>query len=211
MMILVHSAPMSLIRDHGNPANLGVLSSPRCVYMDAHDAGFRWAADNDAYLAWDEPRYRAMLDRIDGMPGCLFVTAPDVVGDAAATLDLFHQWRPDLNGFPVALVAQDGLTPERTPWDSIRALFIGGTSEWKLGGEAHTLAVEAKRRGLWLHMGRVNTRQRVRWARSIGCDSIDGTAFSRYRRTHLPWALRHAGAPPQLNLAAELPRSQEQP
>lgn len=203
MMILVHNAPMSLIRDHGNHPNLGVLSSPRCVYRDAHDKGFQWAADNDAYLAWDEARYRAMLETIADIEGCLFVTAPDVVGDAEATLDLFSQWERDLGELPIALVAQDGLEKidERLiPWKKIQALFIGGTTRWKMGNAARSLGTEAKRRGLWLHMGRVNTKGRVRYAQSIGCDSVDGTTYSMYRQTHLPWALQMCAGGRQLSL-----------
>jgi hypothetical protein len=197
--VLVNSAPVTLVRDHGHPPNLGVLMGPSSVYRDAHKRGYRWAADNDAFTNWNESAYLRMLDTIRDMPGCLFVTAPDVVANAAATLRLFEQWLPQLARYPVALVAQDGLTVTDTPWDEIAALFIGGSSEWKMGDEAHTLALEAKRRGLWLHMGRVNTRQRFRWAKSIGCDSVDGSSFSKFRRTHLPWALQWAAAPVQLN------------
>jgi hypothetical protein len=201
-MVLVHSAPTSLVRDHGRPSNLGVLSSPRCVYRDAHDKGFKWAADNDAYLAWDEDRFVRMLDKITGIPGCLFVAAPDVVGDAWATLTRFYEWDQEIKatGQPIAFVAQDGLEHAPVPWDDIDALFIGGSTDFKLGLDAAAAGREAKRRGKWLHMGRVNTRQRVKYAKSIGCDSVDGTNFSMYRQTNLPWALEWAAAPQQMGL-----------
>lgn len=188
-MILVHSAPTSLVRDHGRPSNLGVLSSPRCVYRDAHDRGYRWAADNDAYARWDARAFTRMLHVITGMPGCLFVVAPDVVGDANATLECFYAWLNPVRatGQPVAFVAQDGLT--HVPWKDVDALFIGGTTAFKLSHEASQFAREARQRGLWVHMGRVNTRRRIRYAASIGCHSIDGTSFSRYRRVTLPAAL----------------------
>jgi len=195
-MILVHSAPTSLVRDHGHPPNLGVLSSPRSVYRDAHDKGFRWAADNDAYLAWDAERFQLMLDKITGIPGCLFVVAPDVVGDAKATRDRFYEWkyRLDCTRQPIAFVAQDGADLHRPPWQYIDALFIGGTTEFKLGPVAAQLADEARRCRKWLHMGRVNTRKRIRYAKSLGCDSVDGTNFSMFRRTNLPWALTWASS-----------------
>ncbi len=194
--MLVHSAPVSLVRDHGHPPNLGVLSSPRCVYRDAHDKGFRWAADNDAYLAWDEDKFVRMLDTITGIPGCLFVVAPDVVGDAKATLDRFYEWKYRLEGTrqPRAFVAQDGIENVGVPWAHIHALFIGGTTEFKMGPVAAGIAREARRNRKWLHMGRVNTRKRIRYAKSLGCDSIDGTNFSMFRKTNLPWALEWAGA-----------------
>lgn len=54
-------------------------------------------------------------------------------------------------------------------------MFIGGSTEWKLSEEAAELGREAKRRGKWLHMGRVNSLTRLRIASHIGCDSVDGS------------------------------------
>jgi len=196
MMVLVHSSPRTLEK-YRHP-NLGVLSSPRRYYTVGLE-GWRWAADNDAYSAWDPDRYRNMLDAIHGVPGCLFVTAPDVVGDAQATSELFEEWYDELVACwqPIALVAQDGLRAIDVPWARIDALFIGGTSEFKMGVAAHKLAQKAKRYGKWLHMGRVNTHQRIRYAKAIGCDSIDGTSMSWYKDHYLHKALDHAAAPAQ--------------
>jgi hypothetical protein len=193
-MILVQQSPTTLLREHGPHPNLGVLSGPRRVYKNVE--GWLWAADNDAFLAWDEDRFVTMLDKITGIPGCLFVVAPDVVGDAEATLERFHEWayRIRETGQPVAFVAQDGIEDHPVPWGIVDALFIGGTTEFKMGSVAAAYAREAKQRGKWLHMGRVNTRRRIRYAKSLGCDSIDGTNFSMFRRTALPWALTWASA-----------------
>lgn len=143
--------------------------------------GVPWAADNacfsnpamysdERYLSWLEAR-RPYADR------CLFATAPDVVGDAPATLERSLPMLSRIRevGYPAALVAQDGLTPEMVPWDAIDALFIGGSTAWKLSEAAHALCVEAKQRGKWVHMGRVNSHKRFELARSFGCDSVDGT------------------------------------
>lgn len=136
-----------------------------------------------------------MLDAIKGLPGCLFVSVPDVVGDAVATMRQFELWAPALErrGLPVALVAQDGIGDlDRwlaQTWPRLAALFIGGTTQYKLSAEAEALGREAKERGLWLHMGRVNSRKRFDYARAIGCDSVDGTKFSRWRDRWLPNAL----------------------
>lgn len=194
MIILVQQSPTTLERDHGRHPNLGVLSGPRRVYTNVE--GWPWAADNDAYLAWDEDRFLSMLEQIRYIPGALFVTAPDVVGDAKATIERFWQFYGfcRMSSQPVALVAQDGIEDTVIPWKAIGALFIGGTTEFKMGPVAASLAREARSRGKHVHMGRVNTRRRIRWAKSIGCHSIDGTAFSMFRKTHLPWALEWAGA-----------------
>ncbi len=45
--------------------------------------------------------------------------------------------------------------PDRT-WHRLDALFVGGSTYFKLGPTAAGLVREAKRRGLWTHMGRVN-------------------------------------------------------
>lgn len=203
VIVLVHSSPVSLLRDHGRPDNLGVLVSPRGCGNFPALANWKWAADNDAFLAWDENRYVRMLDKITGVPGCLFVTSPDVVGDAKATKDRFYEWKHRLGCTrqPVAFVAQDGADAHRPPWQHIDALFIGGTTDFKLGPVAAQLAEEARRCRKWVHMGRVNTRQRIKYAKGIGCHSIDGTNFSMFRRTNLPWALEWAAHPQQLVLS----------
>lgn len=182
-MILVHASPKTLAPYRTE--NLGVLCSPRCVYADDIQE-WPWAADNDAYLKWDRDKYRAMLERIRGRKGCLFVTAPDVVGDAKVTIERFFQWRDELAELPVALVGQDGLESSKTPWDLFGTFFVGGTTEWKMGDQAASLIREAKDRGKWVHMGRVNSYERSRYAQWLGCDSIDGTQFSWFRDTKLP-------------------------
>ena len=63
------------------------------------------------------------------------------------------------------------------PWDDFDALFIGGSTSWKLGPGAAAVAYDAKLRGKWVHMGRVNSLRRMRYAESIGCDSADGTTL----------------------------------
>jgi hypothetical protein len=137
-----------------------------------------------------------MLDRIEGLPGCLFVTVPDVVGDASATLELFVKWAPELErrGLPLALVAQDGLEFLRwaIEWDRIDCLFMGGTTEWKESPAARELADEARARGVWVHWGRVNTRRRFDLVVAEHGDSFDGSKFARFRKTYLDGGLEWA-------------------
>jgi hypothetical protein len=140
-----------------------------------------WAMDNDAFSGFDAVAYLKMLKRFWGIPGCKFVTAPDVVADAKATMKKFALWQPVLArwGFPIALVAQDGLEDLIIPWHKLDALFIGGSTAWKLSATAADLVAEAHKHGKWVHMGRVNSNARLRYAQSIGCDSVDGTGFVR--------------------------------
>lgn len=158
---------------------VGLLDTPATSYAKA--PGWLWAADNgcfnertyvgdDAWFGWLERN----ADRADD---CLFATAPDVVGDAQATLDRSLPWLPRIRalGYPAALVAQDGLEALDVPWDAFDVLFIGGSTEWKLDPEAASLALRARRHGKRVHMGRVNSRKRLRYAAAIGCDTADGT------------------------------------
>jgi hypothetical protein len=162
------------------------------------ESGIPWAADNDAFQGFKETPYEAMLTKIAFLPNCLFVTAPDVVANADATGVLFREWEPiiHLAELPVALVGQDGLT--NPPWESFEALFIGGSTHWKLGDEARQLVRQAKARGKWVHMGRVNSVRRIRYARAIGCDSVDGSGFARFSDNMVPKAVRELNADPQL-------------
>jgi len=48
----------------------------------------------------------------------------------------------------------------------------------------------------------VNTLRRIAYAASIGCDSIDGTAWVRYRDTHPADGLAACAQGPQLRMAS---------
>lgn len=117
-----------------------------------------------------------------------FAVAPDVVADARATLERSAPWLPRIRaaGFPAAFVAQDGLEEVVVPWDEFDALFVGGSTPWKLGAAARDLIAEAKARGKWVHMGRVNSLTRLRRAAFSGCDSADGTYIAFGPDRNLP-------------------------
>jgi hypothetical protein len=114
-------------------------------------------------------------------------------GDAQATLERFLLWQGWISHLPLAFVLQDGSEqPDMIPWDAPRltAVFVGGSDEWKLGPEAARLVREARQRGLYAHMGRVNSEKRIQYAKSIGCTSVDGTGWVTWRRANLPRGLR---------------------
>ncbi len=161
------------------PDEVGFMHTPMMGNSLYH--GRTWAADTGCFAAphkHDNDKYLSWLHRHNDIAGqCLFATAPDVVGDAAATL---VQSTPMLKavrqiGYRAALVAQDGMEELKIPWEEFDALFIGGTTQWKLGSHAASIVQEAKRRDKWVHMGRVNSLRRLKFARSMGCDSADGT------------------------------------
>ena len=88
---------------------------------------------------------------------------------------------------PVALVAQDGMTVEDYEWwsGSFDALFIGGSTEWKLSENARQFVAAANRDGVWTHMGRVNTHRRLKMAKSWGVDSVDGSSMAMFTDTYV--------------------------
>ena len=207
MLLLATQAEPQMV-EYAHP-NLGRLVQPR--HYNALSAtvarSIPWAADNDCYQGLDTSAYDAMLDRLGHVGGrCLFVAVPDVVAVAYETARQFERWwsGPARRGLPLALVAQDGLEDMShwlsTVWPRIDSLFIGGSTDWKLGPAARALVREAKTRELWVHMGRVNSLKRIAYAAEIGCDSVDGTGWMRWRNIRLPEALQAVSAPPRLTL-----------
>ncbi len=164
---------------------LGLMVQPGNATAGSIGAYYWYAADNGCYAQGDRFQPAAWLRWVAGLPRdpCLFVVAPDVWGDAQATLLRAGPWldRVRLLGFPVALVAQDGLEAcrDRIPWDRFDCLMVGGTDPWRASPAVPQLVHEALQRGKWAHWGRVNSWERVKWAASIGFDSVDGT-YLRY-------------------------------
>ncbi len=186
-------------RQRGQALAVPIYADPRTLWLRP-DVGVMWTPEggtSPARLDWC-PRFACdtgcytqghrfdlgqYLSWLTGLQPyrhkCLFATAPDVVGDAAATLARALPVLPELRrlGYRAALVAQDGLTPDTTPWDAFDVLFVGGTTPWKLREATYGLVREAARRGKWTHMGRCNSLRRLTAARNGGYDSADGTCL----------------------------------
>jgi hypothetical protein len=183
-----------IVRDAMRAGRLGMITTPAAGNTVIE--GVDWCADNACFTPGRYPgdqRYLAWLARRAAHAGrCAFATAPDVVGDAAATLARSVPMLPRIRtaGYRAALVAQDGLEHLPVPWELTDGLFLGGTTEWKLGPAAAELAAEARARGLTVHMGRVNSLRRLRYAAAIGCQSVDGTYLAYGPRRNLPSLLR---------------------
>jgi hypothetical protein len=177
LLLATQAEPQMRRFDH---PRLGRLVQPRHYprLADTAARGVPWAADNDAFGGFDG----AKADRFERMLAA--------------------------RGLPVDYVLQeDGFEyePRGIPWGSIRALFIGcGDDREKLGPRVRAPVAGAKGRGKWVHMGTVNTARRVAYARKIGCDSIDGTKWVRWRDTYQPEGLGLVSAPPQMSLLPRL-------
>jgi hypothetical protein len=182
-----------------NPCGATILEAMKAGtlgYIDTFPQGNKrpegvvWCADNSCFSdKWDEHKWwKFLTDNAHAADTCLFAVAPDVVGDAAATLERSLPWLPKIRalGYPAAFVAQDGIHETAIPWDEFDCLFIGGTTEFKLGPFAREVVREAKKRGKWVHGGRVNSERRWKYMDAIGCDSVDGTYLTFGPDTNLP-------------------------
>lgn len=182
------------VRDEMTNGTISAIMTPK--QGNTLPEGVEWCADNGCYgkgwpgetawLTWLESYTPEQRSR------CRFAVAPDVVGDAAATLARSLPWLAHIRalGYPAAYVAQDGSETISPPWDALDVLFIGGSTEWKLGHHARALVREARQqRGKRVHMGRVNSERRYRYALAIGCDSADGTYLTFGPEVNLPSVL----------------------
>lgn len=157
----------------------GIISNPNKWQPETGIVEGRWwACDNGAYTEFDENKFRAHLETlIPYKDKCLFVVAPDVVGDARSTIELYNIWHDIIKKnykFPVAFVAQDGQENYKIPsvcdW-----VFIGGTTEWKLGEGAVKVIYNAHQMGKPVHVGRINSWKRYKKFRELGAKTCDGT------------------------------------
>ncbi len=140
-----------------------------------------FAIDNGAFAGFKPAEFRSLLKREEKWRDrCQFVSAPDVVCSARRTLELFRYWRSNLIGWKVALVAQDGIEDLEIPWSMLDAIFIGGSTEFKLSDCAVHVIRAAQALEKWVHVGRVNTPLRFDKFAALGVDSVDGTGISRY-------------------------------
>jgi hypothetical protein len=191
------------VRYYANPTNsaLPAIIAGQLGYIDTPLQGNRrppgvdWCADNGCYSAGypGDLSWLRWLRSRDDVDRCAFAVAPDVVGDAVATYHRSRIWLHHIRwlGYPVAYAAQDGAMIATLPWDEFDVLFIGGSTDFKLGPVMRGIAEEAKRRGKGLHMGRVNSERRLRYAKFLGCDSCDGTYLTFGPDVNLPRLLRY--------------------
>lgn len=136
-----------------------------------------WCCDNGVYTGkFIKDKFINWLKgSIKYIDTCKFVVAPDVLYNWKETLNQYPYWLEYLHfmGYPVAYAVQDGQTVEMLP--DFDALFVGGSTKWKLSTDCILLIKEAQKRKKWVHVGRVNTLNRIGHCISLGVDSVDGT------------------------------------
>ncbi len=191
------------------PDRIGVMLTPGNYNAEWWPIDTTWACDNECFRGLNAPRYLRMLAKVlkfRSRPQ--WIAAPDVVADAGATWSQLSIWQPLMAslGLPVALVLQDGLEQfkwnARLPstWDSLAAVFVGGSTEWKLSDHAARLSLEAHDRGKLVHWGRVNSQRRIRFLieemHSGRCwvDTVDGSGYSKWPEEKIPQFIHWADA-----------------
>lgn len=177
----IYFLPM-IKNDHRFPDQFGFITSPligRCgSAISRIRKGYPWICDNGAFKDNFDPDL--FFDFLQGLrshqESCLFAVCPDKYLQADKTLEMFDQYAPRIRemGFPVAFVAQDG--QENLPFpDSFDALFVGGSDPWKMSPKGSRIIKQAQKLGKWIHIGRVNSRKRIRYFSLLNVDSFDGT------------------------------------
>ena len=164
------------------PAQGNRIPPNTLIGADNGKFGTQWKGA-DHWYTW----LTATVDRY-GPHRFLFAVAPDVPFDARATLAESLPWLANIRqlGIPAAFAAQDGSEAGLIPWEEIDVLFLAGSTAWKVGPAAQRLAQEASERGLAVHMGRVNSRRRLRIAEAFGCSTCDGTYLAFGPDRNLP-------------------------
>lgn len=162
--------------------------------------GFPYAIDNGAWTSFcaGRPFDDAAFVRVVELLGsdADWVVAPDVVGGGADSLALSTRWLPWLlaRTARVLVPVQNGMDAG----DVVHligprvGIFVGGDDlaprppikprpvpTWKERTAAYWARL-ARANGAYCHVGRVNTRARIRICAAAGVDSIDGTSGSRF-------------------------------
>lgn len=195
--IFLSGVECEFTRTYAGRHDLGILIQPgTSSYRHKLGAYARWGADNGCFsqgAAFDVEAWKRWVTTLP-TEGCLFVVAPDVYDPVAGRGDPVGTWErsapvlPHIRscGLPAALVAQDGIEDMDLDWTAFDCLFLGGSTEWKLSSAAADVAREARAQGLWTHMGRVNSKKRIRFANVHGLDSVDGTFLAYGPRVNGP-------------------------
>lgn len=144
--------------------------------------------------AWDESLFLRTLNKYRGAaPAPDFVVCPDIPFEGIRSLEFSRSWLkklPDI-GTNYYLAVQDGMTIEdvdKVLCEGFGGIFVGGSLLWKYRTSEEWVRL-AHAHGLKCHIGRVAGYSRIKWALTIGADSIDSTSFSRHDRYHhIDWA-----------------------
>lgn len=141
-----------------------------------------YALDNDAFSAfthgteWNESLWIELLkwsSMSKSKP--MWAVVPDVVGDARKTVEKWFRYSPTVDSAKIkkAFAVQDGMSVDDVP-DGADVIFVGGTTEWKWRTAEMWCSTFSR-----VHIGRVNTLEKLWFCERIGAESVDGTGWFR--------------------------------
>lgn len=126
------------------------------------------------------PPFYAMVRRaIRGGHSPMFIACPDVPYDMTKSRDFSRKHLRHLRAecdAPIAVVLQDGATDDDL--DGYDWAFLGGSTDFKWGRLGY-YADACAERGMPLHVGRVNSGDRILACHKCGAASADGTSWGR--------------------------------
>ena len=178
LRFLVDTSQAKLVGLMQRPLVCGQLITPLTGYSNAGEV---FAIDNGAFSRFDAKKFKSILQRDEQHKAkCLFVTVPDIVGNARRTLELWRCRHRFVKGWPLALVMQDGMEDFDIPWHDLQAVFIGGRDPWKDSQASQDIVKTAKTLGVHVHVGRVNAYKRWKLFSDLGADTCDGSGIAMY-------------------------------
>jgi len=161
------------------PNKVGLLLGPSYYKKTPVRPWMPYVLDNDAFTLrenWSEVKWREMLGwaRLQSHKPA-WVLVPDVVGSKDGTLERWSRYEKEASacGWPLAFAVQDGMTTDDVP-ASADVVFIGGTDSFKWR-TVEKWVVSFPR----VHVGRVNSIERVWQCDDLGVESVDGTGWFR--------------------------------
>jgi hypothetical protein len=150
--------------------------------------GLRYGLDNGAWGAFqkkqpfDEKAFWRVVEPHGA--GADFVVVPDIVAGGMESFKFSLGWLSRLGGLKLLLFpVQDGMDVTEVctmlRYETCLGIFLGGSTEWKLRTMPLWGAVAAALNRHY-HVGRVNTRRRIRLCAEAGADSFDGTSATMF-------------------------------
>lgn len=141
--------------------------------------GGEFGLDNSAFVRFDARKFaRLQKNQQEWKDNCLFVTCPDVPGDARRTLEIWRHRDMFSESFELSLVLQNGVEDMNIPWEDTPAVFIGGRDPWKESQACLDLVRTAKILKKHVHCGRVNQIKRFSLYSEAGADTCDGSSIA---------------------------------
>lgn len=139
-----------------------------------------FAIDNGGFTSQNPDKFDRLIQKsLPFINRCKFICMPDVPGSAIRTLELFHIFKKQYAGLPIALVIQDGQDSLSIPWEDVSGIFIAGKGEYCMSSGVADIVKSAKWLKKWIHVGRVSTAEKYNYFKALGADSFDSSVLVR--------------------------------